>query len=105
MSKTYQLNVHDETFKVTLYTMHYWDENLVVEMDYFDEDFKCYAPFCTLSVNLDESIPPDQFFVDTNNCPWAEQFLQENNIAKPVGRCGHSGFCTYPLYELLEGAI
>lgn len=40
-------------------------------------------------------------FIDTNNCPWAEEFLQENGIAKPDPRniYGMSGFCTYPLYE------
>ena len=40
-------------------------------------------------------------YIDTNNCPWAEEFLQENGIAKPDPRdiYGMSGFCAYPLYE------
>jgi hypothetical protein len=38
-------------------------------------------------------------FLDTNNCPWVEEFLEENHIAKRTGIFAPSGFCTYPLYE------
>lgn len=56
--------------------------------------------FDTITVNLpfgdaDES----HAYIDTNNCPWAEAMLKQHNIAKPTGEHGHSGYCTYPLYE------
>ena len=64
--------------------------------------------FAVITVNLvnapygDEKYQDESHaFIDTNNCPWAEEFLQENGIAKPDPRNIHgmSGFCTYPLYE------
>ena len=63
-------------------------------------------PFATLTVNivpsvLDEmdDIPNDVAFVDINNCPWAEKFIRDNNLGRPTGVYGHSGFCVYPLYK------
>ena len=65
------------------------------------------GPFCTLSVNLvDEPITNDKcFFVDTNNCPFAESFLIENKIAIPTGNFGFSGFCVYPEFELIDESL
>ena len=55
------------------------------------------------SVNLmNEAISnEDCFFVDTNNAPFAEKFILDNNIAKPTGKIGHSGYCSYPEYQLI----
>ena len=64
--------------------------------------------FAVITVNLVSSPYGDvkyqdesHAYIDTNNCPWAEEFLQENGIAKPDPRdiYGMSGFCAYPLYE------
>lgn len=67
-------------------------------------------PFCNLTVNLPESFiwgDDKTAFVDTNNCPWAEDFIEQNNLGEPVGYECRSGFCTYPLYRFnldeLEG--
>lgn len=60
------------------------------------------GPFATLTVNLPESkkhCNGNRAFVDVNNCPWACDFLESNELAKPLYRYGFSGFCTYPLYE------
>lgn len=61
-------------------------------------------PYAVLSVNIDESdyIEPNQCFIDTNNCSWAETFLKENNIGKKTDKIGESGFCEYPLYDFSE---
>lgn len=61
----------------------------------------CGEPFAVLTVNLSSlRLTTYQSFVDTNNCPWAEKFLVENNIAKPVPHVSRrSGFCSYPLYS------
>lgn len=68
-------------------------------------------PYTTLTVNLDGvdillKARPNYAFVDTNNNAFAEAFLKNNELAKPVidartdePVCAKSGFCTYPLYE------
>jgi hypothetical protein len=38
-------------------------------------------------------------FIDTNNCSWAEKMLKQHKFAKDTGDWGHSGWCSYPLYE------
>lgn len=63
--------------------------------------------FSILTVNLpfSENLPKNLAYVDINNCPWAEEFLQENEIARPTGINAPSGFCTYPLYEFSEDSV
>lgn len=58
-------------------------------------------PFATLTVNLcSKSQSFNAAFVDTNNCPWVEQFLVLNKLATRVGNVtAKSGYCSYPLYK------
>lgn len=72
------------------------NQSLAVNLITDEEDI-----FAVVSVNLTESyfIPKNSAFIDTNNCPFAEEFLTKNNIAKPVGIYAQSGFCSYPLYD------
>lgn len=59
-----------------------------------------WAAFATITVNLNWPVQDqDHAFIDTNNCPWAEEFLCDNGIAEFAGVTGKSGFCTYPLYR------
>lgn len=57
------------------------------------------GPYATLTVNLDDTLPLDMGYVDTNNCYWAEEFIQKNGLGEPTGEYGYSGFCSYPLYK------
>ena len=57
------------------------------------------GPYATLTVNLDETLPMNQAYVDTNNCAWAETFIHMNKLGVHTGKFKVSGFCTYPLYE------
>lgn len=57
------------------------------------------APFATLTVNLDRPLPDGYAFVDTNNCPWAEEFISKYNLGEPAGAAAQSGYCVYPLYK------
>ena len=62
------------------------------------EDGEMYA---VITVNIDDSdflCDDHTAFVDTNNCPWAEQFIKDNKIGEPTGYYGNSGYCMYPLY-------
>lgn len=57
--------------------------------------------FATMTVNLcGYSLEENETFIDTNNCYWAEKFIKENHLGKKTDIVGHSGFCTYPLYEI-----
>lgn len=38
-------------------------------------------------------------FVDTNNMPQIEEWLEKHDLAKPTGRWADSGFCRYPEYN------
>ena len=71
-----------------------------------------WEDFAVITVNLVNSPYGDRqyqdeshAYINTNSCPWAEDFLQENGIAKPDPRdiYGMSGYCTYPLYEFAPG--
>lgn len=69
--------------------------------------------FAHLTVNLIEALgdvatlPDDCAFVDVNNCPWAEKFIQDNKLGEHLGLYVTSGYVTYPLYRfnlnLLKG--
>lgn len=37
-------------------------------------------------------------YVDINNMPELEKFIEENEIGEFTGLTGRSGFCEYPLY-------
>lgn len=54
----------------------------------------------TLTVCLcDESLEEGEAYIDTNNCPWAVDFIEQEGIGKRTGRMGRSGYCTYPVVK------
>ena len=58
------------------------------------------GPIARLTVCLiDGDCQPNEAYIDTNNCPWAEQFIKDNKLGEPRGELAKSGFCTYPLYR------
>lgn len=60
-----------------------------------------WEPWATMTVCLGGA--GDAFaFLDTNNFPEGPAFLEANGLAKPTGLEGHSGYCTYPLYEFTD---
>lgn len=78
-----------------------------------------WSPFATITVNLPDvpeellkmwfgSQMPDKnmlAFLDTNNCPWVKDFLEENHIAESTRISMPSGFCDYPLYKFNKDVI
>lgn len=89
----YKLKFLDEEFEVEAFKTTYLDnDNLAVIVENKELE-EC------LTVNIkDTPVNDDCAFIDTNNVEWAEDFLKENQIAKPTGRYGYSGFCSYPEY-------
>ena len=93
----YQLKAYGETYNVRPVRTHYCNNNALAILLVEDTG----EQFAVITVNLEETnmfTNPALAFIDTNNCDWAENFLKENNLAKPAGYYGHSGWCTYPLY-------
>jgi hypothetical protein len=94
-----QLSKTGRTYPVTLHFTHYNDNHtLAVQLV---EASAPWCPFATITVNLQSPLQDKTHsYVDTNNCPWAEEFLLNNGIAKKIeGANMISGFCSYPIYE------
>lgn len=47
----------------------------------------------------------DEIVIDTNNCPWAIEFIKNNGLGKVTGRTVRSGYCMYPVAKLNVGEI
>lgn len=68
------------------------DGSLVVEI-YNRQD----GEIARLTVCLcDPTLSEYMAYIDTNNCPWAVAFLEENGLAEKTGRTKRSGYCIYP---------
>jgi hypothetical protein len=96
-NKIYDLKTSFGEYKVTpmVYSYHYGG-GIAIELIEVKEG----EPFACLTVNLPSySHKENCAFVDTNNCSWAIDFLEEHKLAKPTGFMGMSGFCIYPEYE------
>jgi len=45
----------------------------------------------------DFELEPNENYIDTNNCPWLIDFIEEYGLGKLTGKTGESGYCTYPV--------
>lgn len=93
--KTYKVKLYGKEYEIWLDKTEYLNnKTLAVQAD-CDE-----GPFATITVNLGHFLQgKDYAYVDTNNCPWAEEFLTSNGLAEPTGIHHQSGWCEYPLYK------
>lgn len=90
-----------KSMKVALHTSRYVDgERLYLGIDCYDSE-EYWEPWSDLTVNLpEEPISGDNCgFVDTNNNPGIEQFIQDYGFGKPTGYIACSGYCQYPEYR------
>lgn len=46
------------------------------------------------------SLAKDETVLDTNNCPWALEFIKKYELGLDTGRRVSSGFCVYPIVKL-----
>ena len=59
-----------------------------------------------ITVNLNSRFQSDSLaFIDTNNHPAAERFIQDNGLGVPMGVIERSGFCSYPLYTIFKESL
>lgn len=100
--KTYKYNASwGETYDISFHVDKYHNNGslAIIMMDETDKE-----EFSILTVNLPQSklfadFAPNTQFVDTNNLPDIDKWLEEIGVAKPTSHKGCSGFCTYPAYE------
>ena len=96
-----RLSKTGRTYPVTLRFTHY-NQNKTLAVQLVQASGRVLGvTFATITVNLnDKRQDDDHAYLDTNNCPWAVEFLKDNGIAEPVdGAVCVSGFCIYPLYK------
>lgn len=79
------------TYKITSVAMSRYraDNSLAIEL-WCDD-----GPFARLTVCLLDKLKENESYVDTNNCPWAEDFIREYKLGEIVGYKA-SGYCLYP---------
>lgn len=71
------------------------NETLALTLVYEDGDRD------VITVNLGNGYQSESMaFLDTNNFPDIEKWIQKYNLGLPMGVMQRSGFCTYPLYTL-----
>lgn len=59
-----------------------------------------------ITVNLNSPIQSDTMaFLDTNNYPDIEKWIQHHHLGMSMGVVERSGFCQYPLYTLFPEAL
>lgn len=107
MKNTFKLNLNDTTYEVYV-ELDTYESNNALAVNLIDA--KTGDVLDVLSVNLPSAaiwLEEDQFFLDSNNCPYAAKFLIENKIAKPTrGSCTiRQGYCRYPIYQLTNEDI
>lgn len=75
--------------------------NLVTAIQGVDAETK--EPWNTYTTNIpDACLPPNCTILDTNNSPKILQILVDAGIVEDSGYKVKSGFCTYPVVEVLK---
>ena len=82
----YQITSYGETYKIDLVKKEYTDGGLAIRADYFDEEMQGWLPYAFLTVNLGRQ-NYGYAYVDINNCPWAEDFIEENGLVRVKVSC------------------
>lgn len=73
--------------------------NIYLGLSYLDEE-GIIEPYGDITVNLADDLLPYYAYLDTNNLPGIERFVEENGIGTFTGMMKTSGFCEFPLYAL-----
>ena len=89
-----EIEYYGETYHVKTQIGYYPNGNIAISL--FDPK---EGPFATITKNVTD-LPAGQACIDTNNDPWAEDFIKKYNLGKPLGYSIPSGYCRYPVYEL-----
>lgn len=67
---------------------------------FIEIDDKYEGGIVRLTVCLgDDSLAPDESYVDVNNFPDVLEFIKNNRLGLPTGKTRKSGFVTYPVVK------
>ena len=83
----------------------YQNGNLCIQLLCLNEEFGYMEPYAKLTVNLQDGLASDLAYVDTNNVPGAEDFINTYGLGVNTGVTRRSGYCTYPLYRFYTDVI
>lgn len=83
--------------KLELEISSYMDNNRIY-IGLVEVDGEYPEPFADLTVNISAPCPDYCGYVDINNCPELEGFIEKYGLGEFTGLMGNSGFCSYPLY-------
>lgn len=82
-------------YQVVIELVKYTNNNLAIQL----KDAETYEPIAKITVNLDDYLEDNEAYIDTNNYPWATDFIEENKLGENLNDDGVSGFCRYPKYR------
>lgn len=86
---------------VTLSAEEYRSNNTLALMLHYDD-----GETEVITVNLQDPIQSSSLaYLDTNNQPGIEKFIQKNGLGLPMGVLTPSGFCRYPLYTIFTSEL
>ena len=86
---------------VTLSAEEYRSNNTLALMLHYDD-----GETEVITVNLQDPIQSSSLaYLDTNNQPGIEKFIQKNGLGLPMGVLTQSGFCKYPLYTIFTSEL
>lgn len=95
-----KINSYGEEYQLKIEIRKYAiNDNLCIQLLYYDDEFESYMPYATLTTNLDGKLGDGCAYVDTNNCPWAIPLIEKYKLGEYCGTMKQSGFCSYPLYK------
>lgn len=86
-------------YEVTVQREKYYNGNLCIQLMCYDKEYDFWEPYGRLTVNFEEKLPEGMAYVDTNNLPNAEEFIEKYHLGEFQDKFKMSGFCCYPLYK------
>ena len=101
MDETMTVNTDFGIYECTPVVRQYGNGHIAIQL-FCDE-----GPFATLTTNIDgiEEFEDDCSCLDTNNCPWAEEFVRDYDLGYFEGVYLYSGYCSYPVYRFNRDEI
>lgn len=102
---TFTINSYGKEHKVWMEDREYRGGALAVQLyeDYEYEGEQFTEPYAVITTNLGDILQNgNHAYVDVNNCPWAEDFLEKNGLAIREPYTATPGFVTYPLYTFTD---
>lgn len=89
--------LYEEVYKLSNQVARYQADNSRAIEIWNNED----GPIARITVCITGSgLAEDETVIDTNNCPWAMEFIKQHGFRQATGRMVKSGYCTYPVAKL-----